>query len=84
MKLSKTQSTVIKLMREGWEMGRSTSFNDNRIWLQKNGIGRGGETFEVRFNTYSALGNRELIKLKEQRFPTSLYELTEIGKMVTL
>ena len=73
MKLSKTQQHVIDLMESGWELGCSTTM-DGRCWLQKGGLGQGGETEDVRHNTVHALYKRGLIE-GHYGFPTKKYTL---------
>ena len=76
MKLSKAQQAVVDLMREGWSLCKSTTF-DGTAWLQERGCGRGGKTRNVNLNTFSALLDRGIIKRKQNGFPTSCYELAE-------
>ena len=76
MKLSKAQQKVVDLMKEGWELGKSQSMS-GRAWLQKDGVGRGGPVEKVNTNTFWSLYKKEIIKLKKQSFPTSIYELKE-------
>ena len=83
MKLSKPQTNVINLMRKGWELGFNHSF-EGRSWLQKNGLGNGGQTEDVNANTFQALYDRKLIYVVKESFPSSLYGLTELGKTCTI
>ena len=78
MKLSIIQQEVLRLMREGWELG-STSGPEPRYWLQKGGIGWSGESKEVRFSTYSSLKKKGLIEQASYKFPFVYYRLTEKG-----
>jgi hypothetical protein len=73
---------VILKMRSGWQLGESTAFGRSRSWLQKGGIGRGGETITVHGNTVAALRQRKLIELVGKDFPTQCYRLTgrKVGK----
>ncbi len=73
MALSKSQQLVIDKMKEGWELGSSTM---GRAWLQKNGLGRGGETMGVHRNTLHSLYKMGLIK-HIYGFPTSHHTLVE-------
>ncbi len=73
MKLSKTQQEVIDLMKSGWELGQSMAIH-SRTWLQKNGLGRGGETKNVSGATVHALYRKGLIDSKDN-FPTRKYYL---------
>lgn len=73
-KLSKAQQTVIDLMNEGWEMGVSKGYY-SRIWLQKNGVGKGGESKNVHLNTFCALRDIGLIEINREGYPTDVYGL---------
>ena len=78
-KPTKKQMEVLTLMNEGWEMGFSNTMN-SRVWLQKNGVGRGGESMDVHINTFNGLHLRGLVRRKEYKFPTSEYVLTDAGR----
>lgn len=78
-KLSQKQSEVIRLMREGWELGHSCKM-EGRSWIQKGGIGKGGNFKNVNSNTFQAIYDRKLIVAIERSFPTHKYALTELGK----
>jgi len=45
MKLSKTQLEVLRLMNEGWELGRNNDggWGGRQWWMQKGGLGYGGD-----------------------------------------
>ncbi len=79
IKLSEPQQAVIYLMQEGWELGKSLTM-DGRAWMQKNGLGKGGESKDVRTTTLFALVDRGLIEGKAREFPKQRYVLTEKGK----
>lgn len=76
MKLSNAQSEIISLMLDGWELGLSTSGYVG-AWVQRGGVGAGGTTKRVKINTFLALRDRGLIEKKYERFPTSIYRLTD-------
>lgn len=76
MKLSKSQQQVVDKMRDGWELGYSSGFF-TRSWLQKNGIGKGGETINVRVNTFLLLRDKNVIEKSRSAYPTDVYRLTE-------
>lgn len=82
IKLSDKQKEVIRLMREGWELAKSRTFK-GRSWLQKNAIGKGGETKYLHRSTFITLYERKLIE-GEYSFPTSKFTLTEIGKTIPI
>jgi hypothetical protein len=75
MKLSEKQQQVIDLMQDGWQLGMD-NFNNGRTWLQKNGIGHGGDCIDVRRNTVESLEKKGLIKAK-WGFPTSIFSLAQ-------
>lgn len=79
LKLSEPQKAVIYLMQEGWELGRSLIF-DRQPWLQKNGLGRGGESKDVRSNIVFTLVRMGLIEGMARQFPKQRYVLTGKGK----
>jgi len=60
MKLTDKQMDIIKKMDEGWELGFYSGY-DASVNLQKGGLGKGGESKPVNYNTFSALRNRELV-----------------------
>lgn len=81
--MSRSQQDVITKMKEGWELGRSTMgvyrSSNPRCWLQKGGLGKGGETQHISLATLWALLDRKLIKQIDD-FPTIRYILTERGQ----
>lgn len=82
MKLSEKQKMVIQLMRDGWQLGFDRL--SNRSWLQKNGLGRGGETAEVKRSTLQSLRKHELIVNGGHKYPVTQLMLTEKGKSIQL
>lgn len=76
MKLSKTQAEVVELMKQGWALCSSATF-DGGSWIQKNGCGKGGETKTVSANTVCALYKKGVIELKIDGFPTRCHKLTK-------
>ncbi len=83
MKLTTNQIEVIKLMREGWQMGHSAVMT-RRTWLQKDGVGRGGESKDVNKNTFNSLVFKNLLNQDKYSFPTVTYKLTELGKTLKI
>lgn len=79
--LSKVQAEVLALLQSGeWELGESVArLSGSRYWLQKGGVGRGGESREVRWSTAKALIDAGLIEAP-YAFPTLKYRLTEKGR----
>ena len=81
VKLTKQMKAVLYLMGSGWELGSSNSMlMAGPPWLQKGGIGRGGETTKTNQNTLHALWTRKLIVVKRHNFPTAIYSLTALGR----
>jgi hypothetical protein len=78
-KLSKNQQEVIDKMRAGWELGQDMSFQ-GWAWLQKGGLGKGGESMNVKLNTFHSLRERGIIRCVSQKFPTARYELSDEWK----
>jgi hypothetical protein len=83
IKISNTQKEIITLMREGWEMAKSNTMNA-RSWIQKNGIGKGGETKNLTVSTFISLCEKGIIEQKEYGFPSSTFKLTELGMTIEL
>lgn len=85
MKLSKTQLEILKFMGYGWELGQMLCTNLSvRCWLQKNGIGKGGECKKIK-NSKSVIKLRELSFIKINQgdpsyFSGCTYKLTDKGK----
>lgn len=55
---------ILKLMSEGWELGLSFGVRSyrGRAWLQKGGIGYGGETIDIHGATFKKLDASGKIK----------------------
>ena len=60
VKLTPTMKEVMVKIREGWAVGYSHGLNPH-AWIQKNGVGRGGEAMHVRLDTFFALHDSGLI-----------------------
>ena len=88
MKLSKTQLEIIQLMKEGWELGRdgSSCYGGRQWWMQKGGLGYGGEDKTVSSATAWKLYHLGLICKPNPNleFPTEHWALTEAGKNVAI
>lgn len=77
--LTPAMKTVIRTMREGWELARSGGWGAG-AWMQKGKIGHGGEHRTVNQSTFFGLYDRGL--LKQTRKTTSgvtVYSLSERG-----
>jgi len=74
-KLTDKQQQVLNDMKQGWELGYSTSITCQRYWLQFGGIGKGGRDKTVNKATVHALERKGLIK-RHYDFPVARYEIT--------
>jgi hypothetical protein len=74
MKITPAQQKIINMMNGGWNLGRS---HCGRSWLQKGGIGRGGEVLSVRSDVFLKLYKNGFIKSSKWSFPTEEYILTK-------
>lgn len=74
--LSATQIDVLIRLSNGWQLGRSSGFFKlhSRTWIQKGGIGKGGEAVTVPSATFKSLLDKKLIILTEERYPTRMYD----------
>ena len=73
-KLTPLQQEIIDLMKDGWELGTAMGLNP-RSWLQKGGLGKGGESKEIKSGTVHALAYLGYIERGESEFPTLHYRL---------
>lgn len=79
--LSEAQRRVIEKMRDGWGLGADRTFDGPKPWLQRNGVGKGGETERVATGTYHALRVRKIIVCEDERaFPTVTWKLADEWK----
>lgn len=80
-KLSKSQLELLKLMADGWELGKDAT-GSSGWWMQKGGLGRGGEAKNVHLTTAHNSYKKGLIKRDDTKphFPSTHYCLTEKGK----
>ena len=81
MRLTNKQKEIIKLMQDGWELGFDN--HANNVWIQKNGVGYGGDSVNMRMSTFKSLQSMELI-FGEYHFPVSKYHLTDLGKNIVI
>ena len=73
MKLSKAQQRIVDYMKNGYELGHMSDIN-GRYWLQKPGLGRGGDSIDVNRASIHALINKGIICWGKHSFPwTKLY-----------
>ena len=61
LKVTKIQQDVLDKMNDGWELGRD-NFLYGRSRVQQGGLGRGGRTQTVSWNTIRGLLKRGLIR----------------------
>jgi hypothetical protein len=67
-----TADEILSLMANGWELGKSTT---GRAWIQKGGVGHGGEAKKVHASTMRSLLDKGLVELFKPGFPTARYRL---------
>ena len=85
IKLSETQKDIVKLLQSGeWEIGYSSGVRLSRGWMQKGGLGRGGEAKDINVATFRALKDKGLIEQGEYGFPTRHYIITDLCKQLQL
>ena len=77
MRLSIKEKNILELMKLGWELAYDNF--STHSWVQKNGIGRGGETVKVSPRTLKSLKEKGLIT-EIYSFPCSEYKLVESSK----
>ena len=80
IKLSNSQWEIIRLMQNGWSLAVDSTMN-SRVWLQEGKIGHGGKRKNVHRNTFYGLYKKGLIKEVKYGFPSSLWTLTELGRV---
>ena len=84
IKLSSVPKMVIKKMRKGWELGTKSELRGRSTWIQKNGIGKGGQSIKVT-STFYSLCDKNLIQQSERYSGlTEIWELTDLGKTIQL
>ena len=86
-KLSKKQEEVVDLMKQGWELGSywiNVSPSNMKIVykLQKDGLGKGGESVKVNKKVMSSLWEKDIIDYKANKSTDyrDRYKLSKIGK----
>lgn len=81
MKLSKKLVEILELMNNGYELGCTDEIQGYRWWLQKGGLGKGGDSVHlhrrVKVSKLRELGFIE--NDGKHHFPTTPYFLTEKG-----
>lgn len=66
MKLPERQREVLALLLTGdWEIGINRGLHV-RAWIQKGGLGKGGESQDVNFNTFHSLYIKGLINRNKE------------------
>lgn len=69
-----TQEEILRLLKEGWELGIDMGITGS-WWMQKDGLGMGGPSRHVHAASARALRQKGLIKLLSREFPKSVYGL---------
>lgn len=82
MKLSPKLIEILKLMNDGWELGFHEGVSSMGFWIQKNGLGHGGESKQIhgRTNVYKLKIAGLIDNDGKHHFPTTPYFLTDKGK----
>lgn len=74
------QTAVLERIADGeWELSQSMTM-DGRTWMQRGGIGRGGEAKNVNAATFHALWKAKWVVSKGRSFPNNLYAITDAGR----
>ena len=74
-----TKAEALTLLATGeWEYGVDTSFM-GRAWIQKGGVGKGGETRDIRVSTHHALRRGGYIKPGPYHFPVMKFEILKVA-----
>ena len=58
---------IIKLMKEGWELGTSNAMRSYHIWIQKDGLCKGGESKSIHKSTLHSLIDKKLVILEPRK-----------------
>lgn len=61
-KLTERQLHVVRRMCEGWELGLEQGYRGSFWWLQKNGLGKGGDCENVHASTAESLLKLGLVR----------------------
>ncbi len=72
--LTPRQKEIVGLMRNGWELGTEIALS-GRAWIQKGGLGKGGEYKNINGNTIYALQMKGVVIPIKREFPTVHYAL---------
>jgi hypothetical protein len=85
-KLSANMKDVIELIRKGWELGMSRRYlrTSHPYYLQKGGVGKGGQTKTIHSRTVHGLLDRRLVVHKETDLCWLKYELTDLGRAINV
>lgn len=76
MKPSKAQQEILDLMANGWELGLCHGLAP-RYWLQKGGLGKGGEIKNIRSAVPCKLVDLGLIKGVREEYPFASFALSK-------
>ena len=76
-KLSPAQNEIMELLCNGWQIGYSTS-TYSRVFIQKGGVGKGGESKKIGMSSFECLRRERLIEhVKGTHLPCSKYNASE-------
>ncbi|MGS0550487.1 hypothetical protein [Xanthomonas oryzae] len=68
---------VVALMRNGWEMALRVRPGLVTCWLEKNGVGSGGESKSVDIETFNVLVDRGVLRVKNIGCRVNIYALSD-------
>ena len=86
IKLSSIQADIVEKMNNGWQMGRSSRLHIGLppiVWIEKGGIGTGGEKIDVKAQVFNSMMARYIVAIVEEtdggqvRNGVALFQLTE-------
>jgi hypothetical protein len=83
IKLTPVQKEVLRLINEeGYELGTYSGYHSS-VSLQKGGLGKGGKTHKITWETFSGLQTKNLIeacpKDPERHYSLTAYKISEEG-----
>lgn len=75
--LSEAGREVLEKLADGWQIGRSSR---GRTWMQRHGVGNGGDSQNIHGNVFAALMAREFIKHTGGTWPNYKFDITPAGR----
>ena len=70
-KLSKAQTEVVDLKRNGWQLSTSVGYHDTYSWLRY----KDGRTKNISSATVRTLYRKDVIYIAEEKFPVRVFRL---------